>query len=297
MADEKTEAQPGCTEVAVQTEKAPKKSFGGDEWKNRCKTDAGATSGLLASYTAMGPHDGEKRAPADKFYLAPAIGFFVGMILTFVSFVLYEIGFEVIVVVAIALSLLLAVRRFRPFGDLTDYGNRLMSKERGDAIGIGFAIAVGGVVFVCLVNASMMFVAILWPLMIVVWTAAVAVVRYAKAGDGDAADMVGKIDRTAMIKSMVLSIVLALIACIIVGVVYFCVNYESVFSSSMILNVIIAVIFGTIASWITGWFIANRANERGEPVGDSTLGAANGIAMAIVLVLFTFLAMYISITI
>ncbi len=256
-----------------------------------CRNDAsGAVCGLISAYTIFGPQNTDRRPAADRFYLAPAVGFLVGMVLALVAFVLYKLDVAVPAVAAVVILLLLVIMKFTPFGDLADHGNKLAANNKNGAAGFGLAISVTLVVFACMFSLDMMMLSVIWPLEVIAKNAPVAVARYAKQGSEATAAMLEKTDQSAMIKSLGLSIVLALIALIICGVVYYCVTYENMFSTDMIVTAVMAVLIAAVIAWLVGWFVANRANGRSEAVEPAELGAANEIARALILIVFIVLS-------
>jgi hypothetical protein len=250
-----------------------------------------AVTEMVGAYTTFGPKGIEKKDATDRFYLVSAMGFIVGMVLSLVAFILYELEIPVPVIAAVTILMLFLIMKYAPFCDLTDYGNGLSSDAKGNLVGFGLSLAIFLVVFASLFSLDMMMLSIIWPLEIVTKNAMVSTVRYAKTGDETTANLVGKIDQGAMVMSMVTSIVLSLIALIIIGLVYLCVTYENIFSNgSMVLNVIVAVLVATVISWVIGWLVANRANSRSEAIGESALMAANEISRAAILVVFILLS-------
>lgn len=269
-----------------------------DEIQNRCETDSGVFGALKAMtgfFTVAGVNvtEDDIRSMESRFWLAPVIGSVIGLLVTAICIILYQLNYWNMSVAVIAIAVAYIISKFLHFDGLVDMGDGLIATGNTEkriralkdtAIGAG---GVGAALIVILLSITsyagmgLMLMMFVWPVEISIKNAMVSAAAFGKPGSGMASNQVRATSVYSAAISSVLTFVLSFAVMAVTSVVLNALNVEA-FSRFGISDMLIMSFGATVASLIIGYITAYIGNKTFGFVNGDVLGATNEIARAVV---------------
>lgn len=279
--------------------------------KSSSGSPVSALKGMLSFFTIfkIGADDKEIEAADKSMYMAPAVGFIIGLAAALVATVLYlliGLSNEVLAISVIATVCILT--KFLHFDGLADFGDgmvvsgnqddhiRALKDSRIGAGGVGLALIVTLMSVLCLSEFSdvvkveewdieiiTIFLAAVIPMEVLAKNTMVCAAAFGKPGNGMASEQVGNTNQTSMLISVVLSFILAFVGFALMAAVTLAIDDTSLFYGDALITAVAAIAVALLASVGVGWLMAHLANKNFGYVNGDVLGASNEIGRAAVL--------------
>ena len=259
-----------------------------------------AIKGAISFFTIIKLNVGEKEISAFnyRFYVAPVVGFIIGIIAALIGYLFFEINAGVFATIAVFATIYI-LTKFLHFDGLVDFGDgMIVSGTKEDRIralkdtaigagGLGVALIVTIAAIFGLNNIGLTLGAILVVVTMEVFAknAMVSAAAFGEPGTGMAGDQVGKTNIQTLMVSSVISVILALAGFLIMGLVVTAFVDFGIFASRLIPSIFLIVGISAGVSILIGWFMAYLSNTRFGFVNGDVLGATNEISRVLVILI------------